>query len=219
MSLRKILATAAATLCLSAPAAFAQQFATLSPPQPTEGGGKIEVIEFFWYGCPHCYTLESSVAAWAKNTPKDVVFKRVPAVPSDSWGEMAKVFYTLEAMGVLEQYHQKVFDAVHRDKVNMGNKKQREEWLVKNGIDPAKYNEVEKSFTVSTKMQRAKQLTYAYKVDSVPRIFVNGKYYTSAEQAGGTQNVFTVVDQLVATSRKELGSAPAAAAAPAHAKK
>jgi len=211
MSLRKLLATAAATVCLAAPAAFAQQFSTLSPPQPTEGGGKIEVLEFFWYGCPHCYSLEPAVAAWAKNTPKDVVFKRVPAVPSDSWGEMAKLFYTLEAMGVLEQYHQKVFDAVHKDKVNMNNKKMRDEWLSKNGIDPVKYAEVEKSFSVATKMQRAKQLTYAYKVDSVPRVFVNGKYYTSAEQAGGTQNVFAIVDQLVAQSRSEGGAAPAAA--------
>jgi thiol:disulfide interchange protein DsbA len=219
MSLRKILATAAATLCLAAPAAFAQQFATLSPAQPTEGGGKIEVIEFFWYGCPHCYSLEPAVATWLKSAPKDVVFKRVPAVPSDAWGEMAKIYYTLEAMGVLEQYHQKVFDAVHRDRVNLGNKKLREEWFAKNGIDPARYNEMEKSFSVATKMQRAKQLTASYKVDSVPRVFVNGKYYTSAEQAGGAQNVFAVVDQLVATSRKESGAAPAAAPAPAAAKK
>ncbi len=212
MSLRKLLATAAATFCLAAPAAFAQQYATLNPSQPADGGGKIEVLEFFWYGCPHCATLEPTVAAWAKNAPKDVVFKRVPAIPSDAWGEMAKVFYTLEAMGVLEQYHQKVFDAVHKDKVNIGNKKQREEWLVKNGIDPAKYNEVEKSFSVATKLTRAKQLTYNYKVDSVPRVFVNGKYFTSAEQAGGAQNVFVVVDQLIGMSRKEAGAATPAGA-------
>ena len=134
MSLRKILATVATVASLAVPAAFAQQFATLSPPQPTEGGGKIEVLEFFWYGCPHCYSLEPSVAAWAKKAPADVVFKRVPAIPSDSWGEMAKIFYTLEAMNVLEQYHQKVFDAIHKDKVNMNNKKMRDEWFAKNGL-------------------------------------------------------------------------------------
>ena len=205
MSLRKTLALAAATLALAALPALAQQssYATISPPQPTEGGGKIEVIEFFWYGCPHCYNLEPAVNTWLKNAPKDVVFKRVPAVPSEGWGEMAKVFYTLEAMGLLENYHQKVFDAMHQEKLNLANKKVREEWLAKNGIDVAKYLENEKSFSVATKLQRAKQLTYAYKVDSVPRLVVNGKYYTGPETAGGTQNMFPVVDQLLGMARKE----------------
>ena len=216
MSFRKSLALAATALCLAASAAFAQQsttFSTLSPPQPTEGGGKIEVIEFFWYGCPHCYNLEPAVNAWLKSAPKDVVFKRVPAVPSEAWGEMAKVFYTLEAMGLLDKYHQKVFDAMHRDNLNLASKKIRDEWMAKNGIDLAKYVEMEKSFSVATKMQRAKQLTYAYKVDSVPRLFVNGKYYTSAEQAGSAQNMFAIVDQLIGMVRKEkTASVPAGAA-------
>lgn len=206
MSLRNALALAATTLALAAFPAIAQQsaYATLNPAQPTEGGGKIEVIEFFWYGCPHCYSLEPAVASWLKNAPKDVVFKRVPAVPNDAWGETAKMFYTLEAMGQLDKYHLKVFDAMHQgEKLNLGNKKIREEWLAKNGIDVAKYNEMEKSFSVATKMQRAKQLTASYKVDSVPRLVVNGKYYTSAEQAGGAQNMFPIVDQLIGMTRKE----------------
>ena len=206
MSLRKLLALAATTLAFAAPAALAQgqaPFGTISPPQPVDGGGKIEVIEFFWYGCPHCYTLEPAVTAWLKNAPKDVVFRRVPAYPSEGWGEMAKVYYTLEAMGLLEQNHPKIFDAWHKDKQNLANKKIREEWLAKNGIDLAKYNEAEKSFSVATKMQRARQLTVAYKVDSVPRLVVNGKYFTGPENAGGTQNMFPVVDRLLAMVRKE----------------
>ncbi len=207
MSLRSTLSLLATFLFLSAGAASAQQtqppWALLQPPQPTEAGGKVEVIEFFWYGCPHCYHLEPSVLAWLKPAPKDVVFKRIPANPSDSWGELAKVFYTLEAMGLLDQYHQKVFDAIHRDNVNLNNKRIRDQWLAKNGIDPAKYAEVEKSFTVATKLSRARQLTVAYKVDSVPRIIVGGKYYTSPDQAGEGANVFKVVDQLVDQVRKE----------------
>ena len=204
MSLRKLLALAAATLAFAAPAALAQNpYATISPPQPPDGGGKSEVIEFFWYGCAHCYSLEPAVTGWLKNAPKDVVFKRVPAVPSDSWGEMAKVYYTLEAMGQIDKYHQKVFDAMHQEKLNLANKKVREEWLAKNGIEVVKYNEAAKSFSVATKMQRAKQLTYAYKIDSVPRLVVNGKYYTGPENAGGTQNMFPVVDQLIGMTRKE----------------
>jgi len=196
-----------------APQALAQSplYATLSPPQPTEGGGKVEVTEFFCYGCPHCYAMEPFVNAWLKTKPADVVFKRVPAY-NEGWAPMVSMYYTLEAMGLVDQYHDKVFDAIHKQNVNLNNAKKRDEWLKANGIDPAKFAEVEKSFTVVTKVNRAKQLTQAYKVDGVPRFFVNGKYYTSAEQAGGGERIFLVIDQLVATARKEMSaSAPAKA--------
>ena len=218
MQLRQTLATAAAlfTLAFGAWAQGNAPYAPLTPPQPTDGGGKVEVIEFFWYGCPHCYTLEPEVAAWTKRAPKDIVFKRVPAVPNESWGEGAKIYYTLEAMGLLDQYHQKVFDTIHKDNVNLQNKRLREEWLKKNGIDVAKYEEVEKSFSVASKLARARQMTQSYKVDGVPRLIVNGKYYTSGEQAGGPQRVFPVVDQLVEMSRRESSAATTSApAAPA----
>ncbi len=220
MNLRKIAALAATllTFALTASAQAQQPFQVLNPPQPPDGGGKIEVVEFFWYGCPHCYTLEADVSAWLKNVPKDVVFKRVPATPNEQWAESAKIYYTLEAMGLLEQYHGKVFDAFHKENQNLGNKRIREEWMKKNGIDLAKYAEVEKSFTVATKLQRARQMTVNYKVDGVPRVFVNGKYYTAPEFAGGGSRVFQVVDQLVAQARKEQ-TAAAPAPAPAVAKK
>jgi thiol:disulfide interchange protein DsbA len=193
-----------AGLAAFAPQAVAQSalYATLVPPQPTDGGGKVEVTEFFWYGCPHCYAMEPYIAAWLKTKPQDVVFKRVPTY-NENWAPMVSLYYTLEAMGVLDQYHTKVFDAIHKNNVNLNNKGKRDEWLKANGIDPAKFAEVEKSFTVATKIQRAKQLSQAYKVDGVPRFFVNGKYYTSSEQAGGAERVFLVIDQLVASARKE----------------
>ena len=207
MSLRHRFTLAAAAFWFAAAGALAQQpFTPINPPQPTEGGGKIEVIEFFWYGCPHCYSLEPAVVSWASKAPKDVVFKRVPAVPSEAWADAAKMFYTLEAMGKLDEYHQKVFDAIHKSNVNLNNKKIRDEWLAQNGVDPAKFAEMEKSFSVATKVNRAKQLTYAYKVDSVPRVTVNGRYFTSAEKAGGTERIFPIVDQLIGMSRKEKGA-------------
>jgi thiol:disulfide interchange protein DsbA len=186
-----------------APQALAQSplFQTLNPPQPHESG-VVEVTEFFWYGCPHCYAMEPYIVSWLKKKPQDVVFKRVPTY-NDNWAPMVTLFYTLEAMGLAEQYHQKVFDAIHKNNVNLNNKTKRDEWLKANGIDPAKYAEVEKSFTVATKVQRAKQLTQAYKVDSVPRFFVNGKYFTSPDEAGGADRLFLVIDQLVDTARKE----------------
>jgi thiol:disulfide interchange protein DsbA len=198
-------------MLVAAGTAWAQNtpYATLSPPQPTGDNGKIEVIEFFWYGCPHCYHLEPEVNAWAKSLPADVVFKRVPAYPSESWGELARVFYTLEAMGKLPEYHDKIFDAIHKDNVNLVNKKIRDQWLAKNGIDPAKYEEVAKSFTVATNMQRDKQMTMNYKVDGVPRLVVGGKYYTSGELAGGADKIFPVVNEMIAKVRAEQGGKPA----------
>ncbi|HXN15394.1 MAG TPA: thiol:disulfide interchange protein DsbA/DsbL [Usitatibacter sp.] len=205
MSVRKALVFALTTLVLVSGAAFGQgaTYSMLNPPQPTDGGGKVEVIEFFWYGCPHCYRLEPEVNAWLKKAPKDVVFKRIPAAPSESWAQMASMFYTLEAMGLLDQFHAKVFDAMHKDNLNLANKKVRDEWLAKQGIDVAKYDATEKSFTVVTKVQRARQLTQSYKVDSVPRLIVNGKYVTSADQAGSAERIFPVVDELIALARKE----------------
>jgi len=210
--LRQALALVATLFTL---AVHAQQgpWALVNPPQPTEANGKIEVMEFFWYGCPHCYALEPEVVAWTKKLPPDVEFKRVPA-PMGGWLEGAKIFYTLEVMGLLPQYHEKVFDAIHKEQVNLFNARQREQWLSKNGIDPAKYAAAEKSFTVDSRLKRAMQLAQQYKLDGVPRIVVAGKYYTSSEQAGGASKVFGVVDQLIDMARKEQhhGAAPSAPA-------
>jgi thiol:disulfide interchange protein DsbA len=205
MSLRKAFFILAALTAFAAGGASAQlaPYAPLIPPQPTDSPGKIEVVEFFWYGCPHCNAMEPYVNAWLKNLPKDVVFKRVHALPSESWLPLASLFYTLEAMGLVDQYHGKVFDAIHRQNINLNRRDKRDEWLKANGIDPAKFDAVEKSFSVQSKIARARQLTQAYKVDSVPRFFVNGKYYTSAEQAGGNDKIMPAVDLAIAAVRKE----------------
>ncbi len=206
MSIRKVLALFAGALALVSATAFGQmrEYAAISPPLPTDGGGKIEVVEFFWYGCGHCFRLEPFIEKWAANLPKDVVFKRVPAVASDSWAQSALMFYTLEAMGNLDKLHRKVFDAMHQDNLNLAVKKVREDWLAKQGVDVAKYNEVEKSFSVVSKMNRAKQMTGSYKVDGVPMIYVNGKYVTSnTHTRGDISRVMVVVDDLIKISRQE----------------
>ena len=220
MSLRKALALAAALLTLAF-GATAQQPATpyerLQPAQPTDvPQGKIEVIEFFWYGCPHCYRLEPSLNAWLKNKPADVVFKRIHAIPSEAWGLHAYIYYTLETMGLLDTLHGKVFDAIHKDRKNLTNAKILDQWLTENKVDPAKYHEVEKSFTVNAKVKRAAQQTAAYKVDGVPRIFVDGKLYTGPEFAGGEDRIMGAVEEMIAAERKAgMGTAPAAAPAAA----
>ena len=206
MSIRKLLTLATAALAFGAASATAQnpEFTLLNPPQPTEGGGKVEVIEFFWYGCPHCQRLEPFIQKWEKTLPKDVVFKRVHALPGDSWIQTATIFYTLEAMGLLDKLHTKVFDAIHNDNVILTNKATRDQWLAKQGVDVGKFLDVEKSFAVVTKLNRARQMTASYKVDGVPMLFVNGKYVTSNTHAGGdTGRIMVIVDRLIDRARKE----------------
>ena len=209
MLLKKLASFAAASWLVLAGLAVAQQpFTVLNPPQPTEPG-KVEVTEFFWYACPHCYHLEPSVVSWAKNAPKDVVFKRMPAA-SGGWDKLASVYFTLEAMGILDQYHAKVFDAIHKQNINLAMPAVREEWLAKQGIDVAKYKDVEKSFAVMTKIQRAKQMSASYKVENVPMVVVDGKYVVTATSAGSQERIFQAVDQAIAIARREKGLAAAA---------
>jgi thiol:disulfide interchange protein DsbA len=211
ISIRKLLTLAAAALAFGAASATAQmggapmpEFTLLNPPQPIEGGGKIEVIEFFWYGCPHCSRLEPFIQKWEKTLPKDVVFKRVHALPGDSWIQTATIFYTLESMGLLEKLHTRIFAAIHDDNVILTNKATRDQWLAKNGVDMGKFTDVEKSFAVQTKLNRARQMTASYKVDGVPMLFVNGKYVTSNTHAGGdTGRIMVIVDRLIDRARKE----------------
>jgi thiol:disulfide interchange protein DsbA len=214
MSLGKLAAFTAALCMAFAGSVLAQgPFRIINPAQPTEPD-KIEVLEFFWYGCPHCYHLDPVLNAWEKGIPKDVVFKRVPS-SQGSWGNLAQMYYTIEAMGLLEKMHSKIFEAIHRDSINLGNKKLRDEWLAKQGVDVAKYNEVEKSFSVMTKLQRSKQLGEAYKIDSVPQIVVNGKFLVNAESAGGNERIVPAIDAAIAAARREktASAAPAAGTA------
>ncbi len=219
MHLHRFLTLALATFGLMAAGAQAQQpgqkFTLLNPPQATEGGGKVEVIEFFSYACGHCYNLEPFLESWAKKLPADVVFKRVPGVGSGAWSQLGLLYYSLEAMGKLDPVHAKAFDAIHKENTNLANPKVREGWLAKQGIDVTQYNAVEKSFTVQSKLARAAQLMGSYKVDGVPMMIVNGKYVTSTTHAGSPEAVVAVVDQLIAMARKEMGTSTAEAPKPA----
>jgi thiol:disulfide interchange protein DsbA len=219
MHVRRILTIAFAALGLMTASAHAQlrqgqEYNLLNPPQSTDGGGKVEVIEFFSYACGHCATLDPFLESWARKLPADVVFKRVPAVGSAAWSQLGLLYYSLEAMGKLEALHAKVFDAMHKENVNLTTPKVREPWLAKQGIDVAQYQAVEKSFTVQSKQSRAMQLMGAYKVDGVPMLVVNGKYVTSNAAAGGSDRVVPVVEQLIAMARRDMGVAAAPAAAP-----
>jgi thiol:disulfide interchange protein DsbA len=208
----KILALAALTSAAAflAPAALAQpkpgtDYSELKAPQAVEVPGKVEVVEFFWYRCPHCYSLEPVLEAWVKKLPADVQFRRIPAVLSDNWAIDARIFYAFEAMGVLDKVHKAFFDAIHKDRLNIANEGAMNEWLKKNGIDRKKFDDAVKSFGVQAKVKRAAQLSAAYQLDGVPLLAVQGKYTVSAEQ-GGTQNgMLATTDHLIDVARKGLG--------------
>jgi thiol:disulfide interchange protein DsbA len=189
-------------LLLAAPLAGAQsgkyQYTELKPPQPVDVQGKtVEVVEFFWYGCPHCYNLEPLIESWTKKLPPDVQFKRIPAVFNERWAHDAAIFYTFEAMGVLEKLHRPFFDAIHRDHLRTDNPQAMTEWLQKNGVDAKKFFETMKSFTVQSKTRRAVQLTTAYKIDGTPAMAVQGRFTVSTDQGHSREGMLDTVSYLV----------------------
>jgi thiol:disulfide interchange protein DsbA len=178
-------------------------YVRLAQPVATTGGGKVEVIEFFWYGCPHCNAFEPALDAWSKKLPADVAFKRVPvAFRDEPFVAHQKIFYALETMGALEAMHRKVFFAIHNDRARLDKVADIAAFMAKNGVDGAKFTEVFNSFAVQTKARQAKQLAEAYKIDGVPAIGINGRYWTSNSLAGGGDRSLSVADFLIGRARK-----------------
>ncbi|MBM3346585.1 MAG: thiol:disulfide interchange protein DsbA/DsbL [Betaproteobacteria bacterium] len=177
-------------------------YVELSPPQPTETSGKIEVIEFFWYGCPHCYALEPMLEPWVKKLPKDAVFKRVPAVFNEQWGIGARVFYALDAIGEEERVRAALFDAIHKENLRLTSESAMEEWLGKKGVSVEKYKAAYKSFGVESRLRRAMQMTQAYKIDGVPTFAVQGRYVISATLNNDRQRLLAVTEYLIGEARR-----------------
>jgi thiol:disulfide interchange protein DsbA len=180
-----------------------QQYVRLSQPLPVPPGGKIEVIEFFWYGCPHCNAFEPALDAWQKKLPADVAFRRVPVYfREEPYGPHQRIFFALEAMGLIPTMHRKVFYAIHGERQRLDKPADIAAFMAKNGVDSAKFLDVYNSFSVQTKARQAKQLAEAYKIDGVPAIGVAGRYYTSGSLAGTTEASLGVADFLIDKVRK-----------------
>ncbi|MFC7515515.1 thiol:disulfide interchange protein DsbA/DsbL [Herbaspirillum sp. GCM10030257] len=154
-------------------------YRTLEKPQQTDSGKKVEVTEFFWYSCPHCSALETDLAAWVKKQGDNIVFKRVPVAFRESMVPQQKLYYTLEAMGKLDELHAKVFNVIHVQRKRTDTDAEIAEFVAKNGIDKQKFLEVYNSFGVQSKVKRAAQLTQAYQIDGVPLLAIDGRYLTS----------------------------------------
>ena len=175
----------------------------LSSPAPVSAPArKIEVVEFFSYGCPHCYTLEPTLDAWVKRLPPDVVFRRVPVGFNALYENYQKIYYALEAMGEVDKMHAKVFSAIHQQRQRLDKEADIAAFMQANGVDGAKFLDQYKSFSVQTKVRQAKQLSEAYKIEGVPTLGVQGRYVTSGSMAGSNERALAVTDSLVKSLRK-----------------
>jgi thiol:disulfide interchange protein DsbA len=215
---RREFSITAATLAL-ATAAHAQgqapregvDYLLLDKPAPTEAAGKIEVVEFFWYSCPHCNRFEPQLDEWVKKMPKDVVLRRAPVAFRPDFEPQQRLYFVLEALNKVDALHKKVFYAIHVEKQALNTLPLITDWAEKQGIDKAKFIEAYNSFPVATKSRKATLLQDAYKVDGVPALGVAGKYYTSGAVAQTMERALVVTDHLVGLVRTSMPATKPAA--------
>mgnify|MGYP000343691055 CR=1 FL=1 len=180
-----------------------KHYQVITVPVHTANPDKIEVNEVFWYGCPHCNAFEPALEAWVKKLPEFVAFRRVPVqFREEPFGTHQRIYFALEAMGQLEAMHRKVFAAIHNDRLKLDKPAEIQAFMSKNGLDGARFIEVMNSFGVQTKARQAKQLAEAYKIDGVPALGIQGRFYTSGSLAGGQDKMLVVADFLIQASRK-----------------
>ncbi len=167
------------------------------PPLQTSSGEKIEVLEFFWYGCPHCYSFEPYMNAWKKTKPANVEVVRVPAIFRPEWEIQARTYYALSIMGVIEDMHGKIFSAMHKDKKRLDTKTRLVDFLERKGVDRKKFLVEYDSFAVDGLVRKAKKKVKAYQLQGVPSVAVNGKYLISGSMAGSYGNMIKIAEYLI----------------------
>jgi len=180
-----------------------KDYALVDFPQATTDPKRVEVLELFFYGCPHCFELEPLLVAWTKKLPRHAYFRRMPAIFNDGWVPMAKAFYAAEALGVTEKLHADLFNAIHLQGINLNNRDNLLRFVAGRGVDAGKFGAAYDSFGVQNKVKQARDLTGAYGIQGVPSLIVDGKYRTSSSMTGSHEQLFPVLDQLIALAQKE----------------
>ena len=207
MFTRTLALVAAAVFSFSAYAADAifegHDYVRVKNAQPVATGNKVEVLEFFWYRCPHCFQLEPALNTWLKTLPKDAQVRRVPAVFRDDWAPAAKTYYTLEQMGLLDRLHHKVFDAYHVENINLNDPAVLGGWIAKQGVDRKKFETIYNSFSTQSKTLQGGKLAAAYGITGVPVFIIDGKYTTTMAMANSEARLFEILDQLIDKARAE----------------
>lgn len=180
------------------------EFLTLDTPASIVApAGKVEVVEFFWYNCSHCNEFEPMFDAWVKKQSKDVFVRRIPVGFRSNFEPQQRLFFVLEALGKLDELHAKVFHTIHAEKQPLDTFEQMLAWTDRQGIAKARFTELYKSFSITTKVRKATQLQEDYIVDGVPSLGIHGRYFTSATQAGSKQRALQVTDALIAQWRSK----------------
>jgi thiol:disulfide interchange protein DsbA len=196
-----------ATAALAAGYTEGKQYVALANPQPTSSGDKIEVVELFWYGCPHCSRLEPFIAKWLAKKPDDVEFVQIPAIVGPPWELLAKAYYTAEFLGVMDKTHLALFDALHKDKKKLTTEAAVQALFVEQGVSEEDFKKTFNSFAVAMKVNNAKLMTKRYAISGVPTIIVDGKYSTCGRLAGINENIIMVVDYVVGLDRQSAAAA------------
>lgn len=178
------------------------EYRVINPAVPTQTGNKIEVVEMFWYGCPHCFRLEPVIKKWLKNKPDNVEFIRIPAIFNKRWEIHAKAYYTAEVLGVLNKIHTPLFNAIHVKKKHLFNKSDIKSFFIKHGVKAKDFDNTFDSFMVNIKVNRARELSKRYGLDGVPSLIVNGKYLTDGPMANGHANMMKILDFLIKKESK-----------------
>jgi len=196
-----------ATTCLAlaqAPQLQAgRNYTRLDPPLPVATGSRIEVIEFFYYGCPICYEFQPHFSRWQIQAPEYVAVRRVPVLSSENWEPLTKLYYALEILGELNRLHWPVYDNFHFDGVKLNDERVMADWVSRNGIDRQKFVAAYSSAEVAKRLEQSREMVKTYDVRGVPTVVIDGKYAASARLAGGTRQLAQIVDLLVKQARKE----------------
>ncbi len=206
MSIKQLFLRSFAIASLAAGLAFApasnaqadERYVTLEPAQPSDTTGKVEVLEFFAYTCPHCFAMEPLAAKWAQTLPESVAFKRVPVGFNAGMADLQKLYYTLEALGRLD-LHEKVFVALHRERKRLNNFNAMAGWIETQGVDRKEFEAAFNSFGINNKVARANELTKNYKIDSTPSLAVGGRYVTSPGMTGTYEGAIVEAQKLLDT--------------------
>ncbi len=188
-------------LLLSGAALAAEEgfdYQLVTPPVATQSPGRVEVVEMFWYGCPHCFHFEPIVNAWLAKQPANVNFVRVPAVFRDSWEPLGRAFYVAETLGILEKMHPILFQAVQVQRRRLESETDLRAFFAESGVSSADFDRVYHSFGVDAKIRRARDLSQRYGIDGVPSVIINGKYRSNGTLVGGLEKLPGIMDKLVA---------------------
>jgi len=180
-----------------------KDYTILTNTQSTQNESGIEVIEFFWYGCPHCNNLHPHIKAWLKNVSEDVHFRYVPAIFRSNWIPGAKMFYAMDAIDGADILHDRIYDAIHRDKLDLNEESVLFSWVEKQGVDREKFEATYNSFSIQNQVARSTQMTQRYQLTGVPALVIDGRYMTSGKRGGTPQDTILVLEKILEKVRQE----------------